>query len=406
MKRLLAEVSNRLVNRQEIVNQTGLAMLAGQHVLLKGPPGIGKSMLASLLLGGIKGASVFKIQLARDMSPDYIFGPMNLQKYRTQAIVEHNTQGSLVDCHFGFLDELFDAHPGLLRSILEVLNERTFSRNTGHVQRCPLISVLATTNYYKPELATDAVMDRFLVRMEVNGQMSQADQVKMFQQSMDKKPMKRMSFKQFRAARDSVKKVHVSTFTLSYVAEFLDSCQDAYSVISPRRRVWCLDLMKAHAWLRGDNVVTAIDLAALCWAIVPMGGNPADFWKKLENVSKKMGAEDAIYNNVRAAENLLGKFRRAFTRKKADPRWLTEVSQNLLRLDAYYTGLATKSLGPELDERVKGIADTIETLRGQATDALRERATDGDSGRTDHTGRTKGGGRTRRSVRRGRFFVS
>jgi len=405
MKRFLADVSERMVNRQVIVNQMGLAMLAGQHILLKGPPGIGKSMLASLVLGGIKGASVFKLQLARDMSPDYVFGPMDLQKYRTQATVEHNTTGTLVDCDFGFLDELFDAHPGLLRSILEVLNERTFSRNTGRVIRCPLISVLATTNYYKPELATDAVMDRFLIRIAVDGKMSRTDQVKMMAQSMEHRPMKRMSFRQFQAARASVKKVHLSRFTMNHVAELLDRCQDAYQVISPRRRVWCLDLMKAHAWLRGDNVVTGVDLSALCHAIVPMGGSTADFWKLLESVAKKMGAEDKVYNNVRGAESLLGKFRRSFATHKADPKWLNEVSQNLVRLEAYYSGLAAQSLGPELDERVAAIVDTIQKLREKATDTLRERVTHGNSGRTDHPTGTGKSGRVRRSVRRGRIFV-
>jgi MoxR-like ATPase len=66
-----------------------------------------------------------------------------------------------------FLDEIMDAPEPLLRSMLEILNERTYS-HPPQMLDCPLHMVICTTNFVTETPKMKAVLDRILFKSHVS----------------------------------------------------------------------------------------------------------------------------------------------------------------------------------------------------------------------------------------------
>src|ERR1700722_18169501 len=120
-------VQERVVNREEVVEQIFLAMLTGEHILLESRTGVGKTLLAEQIFRMFEGARIFKVQASKEQQPDTYFGGLLLEDLKQGRLI-HNTEGSLVESEFGFIDEIFDANDYTLRALLSLLNERQLIR--------------------------------------------------------------------------------------------------------------------------------------------------------------------------------------------------------------------------------------------------------------------------------------
>ena len=68
------ELSSALIEREEEVDLVLTALLAGEHVLLVGPPGSAKSLLLDSLLSWTGGAK-FSILFTKFTTPEEVLGP-------------------------------------------------------------------------------------------------------------------------------------------------------------------------------------------------------------------------------------------------------------------------------------------------------------------------------------------
>lgn len=156
-----------VVGRDEVFSQLTLALISRNHLLLEGPPGVAKSYLADTIFNAIEGAEYFKVACTKKMSEDYLIGPLDMRLFREEGEYLHRVEGYLPTAQFAFLDEFLDLSSGALRAMLEILNERSFSRGPQRV-RCPLHSCIAATNFSgDSEVSLEAVMDRFLFRAKI-----------------------------------------------------------------------------------------------------------------------------------------------------------------------------------------------------------------------------------------------
>lgn len=169
---LLAQLNEGLVERDEAMKLALLSLLAGENILLVGPPGTAKSLISRQVAKALKddgkeGASHFEYLLTKFSTPEEIFGPLSISKLKEDRF-ERNTAGYLPSVQVAFLDEIFKASSSILNALLTILNERIY-HNGAVVQKVPLRSLIAASN----ELPTGqeelgALYDRFLLRSFVN----------------------------------------------------------------------------------------------------------------------------------------------------------------------------------------------------------------------------------------------
>lgn len=151
-----------LVERDVAVRLGLLAAVAGEHLLLIGPPGTAKSLLAQRLRGAFADATYFERLLTRFTVPEELFGPLSIKGLEQDRYVRQ-TRGYLPEASIAFLDEIFKANSAILNALLTLLNERAFD-NDGQRQACPLISVVGASNELPESGELDALYDRFLLR--------------------------------------------------------------------------------------------------------------------------------------------------------------------------------------------------------------------------------------------------
>ena len=162
---LLDELAAGLLERDDAVRLALLAALAGENVLLIGPPGTAKSALARRLHGAFAGAPYFERLLTRFSTPEELFGPLSLKALEEDRY-ERLTEGFLPTAGVAFLDEVFKANSAILNALLTLLNEREFDNGTRRV-RTPLVAVVAASNEVPQDEGLLAFHDRFLVRVPV-----------------------------------------------------------------------------------------------------------------------------------------------------------------------------------------------------------------------------------------------
>jgi MoxR-like ATPase len=161
---VIAPLKQRFVGRDEVIDLIALAVVAGEHLFLYGPPGTAKSALIRQFAQGVRG-HYFEYMLTRFSEPNEIFGPIDIARLREGTVVTVTT-GMLPEAEFVFLDELFNANSAILNNLLTVLNERVYRRGA-ETHRLPLLSLFSASNHLPEDDALRALFDRFLLRCHV-----------------------------------------------------------------------------------------------------------------------------------------------------------------------------------------------------------------------------------------------
>jgi MoxR-like ATPase len=155
-------LNTHFLDKQEIIRLLIVSAIAGEHMVLVGPPGTAKSALIRMF-ARLVDATYFEYLLTRFTEPNEIFGPVDIKEFR-EGRYTRRTERMLPESQVVFLDEIFKSNSAILNSLLTVLNERRFS-NGPEVRRVPLISLYAASNEVPNDDNLAAMFDRFLLRV-------------------------------------------------------------------------------------------------------------------------------------------------------------------------------------------------------------------------------------------------
>ncbi len=159
----IAHVLERtFLGKTETVRLMLVAAVAGEHMLLVGPPGTAKSAIVRMF-AKLVDARYFEYLLTRFTEPNEIFGPIDIQAFRS-GTYQRRMEGMLPTGEIVFLDEVFKANSAILNSLLSVLNERVYTVG-GAALKVPLISAFGASNEIPNDDDLMAIFDRFLIRL-------------------------------------------------------------------------------------------------------------------------------------------------------------------------------------------------------------------------------------------------
>lgn len=155
-------LNTHFLDKQEIIRLLIVSAIAGEHMVLIGPPGTAKSALIRMF-SRLLNADYFEYLLTRFTEPNELFGPVDVREFR-EGRYTRRTEKMLPSAEIVFLDEIFKSNSAILNSLLTLINERRYS-NGPEVMEVPLISMFAASNEAPNDENLSAMFDRFLLRV-------------------------------------------------------------------------------------------------------------------------------------------------------------------------------------------------------------------------------------------------
>jgi MoxR-like ATPase len=347
----------RLIEREEVVEAALAALVAGQHVVLLGPPGTAKSLVAQTLCQAIGGARFFGRLLTRFTTPEELFGPLDLRALE-EGRYERLMTGYLPEAHVGFLDEIFKASSAILNALLTLLNERKF-HNGVVATDVPLVGLIAASNEIPDEGALAALYDRFLVRYWVEPIQDSEAFVRMLRADADDALGAEVRLQDLAILAAAADRVPLDDDAAELLVRIRRSLDREGIFVSDRRYRHLVDYLRARAVVFGDGVLTD-EVIQESW--VCLWSEPGE----IETVRRVV--DEATQGHVSEAARLVEQGRevldfaqRAWDTPEEEARALVEAHAKLSRLQREMASIEGRA---RHRGRHAGVAPLSEELAG------------------------------------------
>ncbi len=267
-----AEVGKAVVGQNAIVDHLLVALLAGGHVLLEGPPGTAKTFLAQSFATSL-GLDFGRIQFTPDLMPGDVLGS-NLFNFQTSQFTL--TRGPIFH-ELLLADEINRTPPKTQAALLEAMQERRVTLDGAVHPLSERFMVVATQNpiesqgvYPLPE----AQLDRFLFKLLVDYP-SAEEEARIVVRYGEGRGAPRPTDLGVRAVADAamlaaaqraVAGVTMADAVVDYVVRLVRATRESADLVvgaSPRAAVLLAGAARARAALDGRDYVIPDDVKAM-----------------------------------------------------------------------------------------------------------------------------------------------
>ena len=268
---LQRELGRWVVGGEAAVRALAIALVARGHVLIEGPPGVGKTLLARALARAL-GGSFQRIQGTADLMPADIMGAHVFDAQRAQFVFR---PGPLF-ADVVLVDEINRTGPRTQSALLEAMAERQVTLERESFPLPDEFLVVATQNpldfegtYPLPE----SQLDRFMLRIDVDyaAREAELEVLRRHGARFDSGPAADAPIVPLGAAvlaqaREAAAAVHVSDALAAYVLDLARASREHGRValgLSTRGALALLRAARISAGLRGADHATPDDVKEL-----------------------------------------------------------------------------------------------------------------------------------------------
>lgn len=272
-QRVAEELKAYFVGRDDVIDAMLIAAMSGQHFFMQGPPGTAKSALAKAFFSHFSHAKTFSIKMDREKSYSDLFGPINIKRLKEDGVQEHNITGTLADCDFAMIDEVFDMGKHVSRMFLDVLNEREL-RNGSQNIKVPLKFAVLASNFYKDNEEFEAFSDRLLFRYKIRP-VAESQRIHLLRVPRTYTPKTKLRMSDLQAVQRLGRKMPIVDQVIHDMATFVSMFKNSMGSkstrfqVSDRRMVWVRDVAPFFALYEGKKGIDQDSLykAYQCFAI-------------------------------------------------------------------------------------------------------------------------------------------
>ena len=274
-EKIRAQIGKSVVGQVDTADLMLVSLFSGGHILLEGPPGTAKTLLAQCFAASL-GLEFGRIQFTPDLLPGDIVGT-NQFNFQTSSFVVHRGP---IFCELLLADEINRTPPKTQAALLEAMQEREISvgRQTLKLER-PFL-VMATQNPIEQEgtyALPEAQLDRFMLMVKV-GYPTREDERKIMDRMTQPEPIRAQAVvtpAELMEAARVVKQVYVDEKVKEYIVEIVfatrepakHGLKDLAPLVefgaSPRASIALNLAARAHAFLRHRGYVTPEDVKAV-----------------------------------------------------------------------------------------------------------------------------------------------
>ncbi|KHS43350.1 ATPase [Novosphingobium subterraneum] len=275
--RIRAEVGKAIVGQEEVLDHLLVALFAGGHVLLEGPPGTAKTFLAQTFAAAL-GLDFGRIQFTPDLMPGDILGS-NLFNFQTSQFTL--TRGPIFH-ELLLADEINRTPPKTQAALLEAMQERRVTLDGEVHALSERFTVVATQNpiesqgvYPLPE----AQLDRFLFKLLV-GYPSIEEEARIVARYGEGKGAPKpadlgvvsvTTAAELGRAQSAIASITLAESIVDYIVRLVRATRESGDLVvgaSPRAAVLLAGAARARAALDGRDYVIPDDVKALATAVL------------------------------------------------------------------------------------------------------------------------------------------
>jgi MoxR-like ATPase len=278
LERLETETAKVIIGQRAVVRQALVVILANQHALIEGVPGLAKTLLARTL-ARVMGCGFNRIQFTPDLMPADITGTNVFHVQKSEfALVK-----GPVFTTFLLADEINRAPAKTQAALLEAMQERSVTIDRESHRLSPNFTVFATENPIESEGTyplPEAQKDRFLLKINI-GFPERAEELELARRSLNREAPEAvltrgeveavLDEEKLGGMRAALELVQVREQLVEYMVDIARETRSDEQILSgagPRATQGLMLAARAWAAIEQRDFVTPDDVRAVAHAVL------------------------------------------------------------------------------------------------------------------------------------------